>query len=62
MNGRVMNELLTEKSNEKKLASKKETITTSAAFPGGTHTLTLERSLVGKYEYVDYSKVVRAAK
>lgn len=62
MTGRVMNELLTEKNDGKKLASKKETITTSAAFPGGTYTLTLERSVVGKYEYVDFSKVVRTAK
>jgi hypothetical protein len=58
MTGRVMNELL-EKNEGKKLKAKQETITTTAEFPGGTYILTLERTLLGNYQYVDFAKVVR---
>jgi len=59
MNGRVIDELLRKKNNTKAPVSKKETVTTSATFPGGSYTVTLERSVVGVYKYVDYARVVR---
>lgn len=59
MNGRVITELLAGKSNDKKLEPKKEIITTSTSFQGGTYTLSLERTVLGKYQYVDFAKVVR---
>lgn len=62
MNGRVMSELFSEKRKEPKMSVKKETTITSAEFQGGTYTLTLERSVVGKYQYVDFAKVVRVPK
>lgn len=58
MNGRVMNELLVE-NKSKKMEVKKEIITTAAKFQGGTYTLTLERSILDRYQYVDFAKVVR---
>jgi arylsulfatase A-like enzyme len=59
MNGRVMDEMLiaTKKSNTPTV--KKEVITTSSAFPGGKYTLMLERSVLGKYKYVNFAKVER---
>lgn len=62
MDGRVMSELLTEKNKGKKMESKKDILTTSAEFPGGTYTLTVERTIIGKYKYVDFAKVVRISK
>jgi hypothetical protein len=63
MNGRVMRELLTDQGKEsKKMQVKKEVVTTSAEIPGGTYTLTLERSVIGSYQYVDFAKVVRISK
>jgi hypothetical protein len=62
MNGRVMTELFVAKGKEPKVTVKKEITTTSAEFQGGTYTLTLERSIVGKYQYVDFAKVVRVPK
>jgi predicted AlkP superfamily pyrophosphatase or phosphodiesterase len=58
MDGRVVTELLTSGKN-KKLSPKKETITTSANFPGGVYTLTLERTTLENYQYVDFAKVER---
>ena len=40
-------------------AVKKETILTSAKYEGGVYTLSVERTLLGKYKYVDYAKVTR---
>ena len=60
--GRVMDELLTQKSNAPKLTAKQETITTSAGFDGGTYTLTLDRTVLGKYQYVNFAKVQRVKK
>lgn len=62
MDGRIMIELLVEKSSVNKMESKKEIITTAAQFTGGTYTLTLERTVLGKYQYVDFAKVIRVIK
>jgi hypothetical protein len=63
MDGRVMHELLAEKGKEpKKMQVKKEVTSTSAEIPGGTYTLTLERSVIGNYHYVDFAKVARVSK
>ena len=63
MDGRVVYELLSEKTpaSAPKVA-KKQTIETSAAIPGGTYKLILERSLLGNYTYTDYTKVIREKK
>ncbi|MEQ6118355.1 alkaline phosphatase family protein [Reichenbachiella sp. MALMAid0571] len=60
MDGRVINELL--KGTKNQTESKKETLTTSAEYSGGTYTITLQRSILGSYQYVDYAKVVRVGK
>lgn len=59
MDGRVMNELLTEKSTGPLLKAQKQTITAVAPFPGGSYQLKVERTILGNYQYVDYSKVTR---
>jgi len=59
MDGRVMNELLTEKSSRPILKAQKHTIITFAPFPGGTYHLKVERTILGTYQYIDYSKVTR---
>lgn len=59
MDGRVMNELLVEKNNMSSLTPTKETIVSTAKYNGGTYTLQVERTLLGKYRYVNYAKVVR---
>ncbi len=61
MDGRVMNELLNEKNREIPMTAKKETITATAKYPGGTYTLKVARTILGKYKYVDYSTVTRVA-
>jgi arylsulfatase A-like enzyme len=58
MTGRVMTELL-EKDGDKNMKARKETITTTTSIPGGTYTLTLDRTLLGRYQYVNFAKVVR---
>ena len=62
MDGRVLSELLIENKNSTKVKVKKEQLTTSASFSGGTYTLSLQRTIFGEYQYVDYSKVVRVNK
>jgi predicted AlkP superfamily pyrophosphatase or phosphodiesterase len=59
MDGRVINELLVSPGKNKAEKMKKETITTIAKTEWGTYELQLERSVIGKYIYVDYSKVKR---
>lgn len=62
MKGRVMLELLATEKSSKKSKVKKETLTTTAELEGGKYTLTLERSIVGDYQYVDFAKVQRVKK
>lgn len=59
MTGRVMHELL-EKGSGKKMKARKEMITATAEIPGGTYTVKLQRTRLGKYQYVDFARVVRA--
>jgi len=59
MEGRVIREMLVEKSNGAYPSVKKETIMTSAKYEGGVYNLSVERTLLGKYKYVDYAKVTR---
>lgn len=60
MDGRVLNELLIDSKDVPKEKVRKEQLTTSASFAGGTYTLTLQRTILGKYQYVDFAKVKRA--
>jgi predicted AlkP superfamily pyrophosphatase or phosphodiesterase len=58
MDGRVMGEFLTKKTSPAgKLVQ--ETRKTEVTYPWGTYQLTLQRSVLGPYQYVDYTKVVR---
>jgi len=59
MDGRVMAELLINSSVPKKDAVKKQTIETQVKKDWGTYQVTLERSVVGKYNYVNFTKVTR---
>jgi arylsulfatase A-like enzyme len=58
MDGRVLHELLIDNKMPKEKA-RKDQLTTSVPFAGGTYTLTLHRTIFGDHQYVDYAKVVR---
>ncbi len=60
MDGRVVSEML-EGGGTAAGPVKKETITTTARSDSGTYTLSIERTVLGKYKYVDFTKVVRTA-
>ena len=61
MEGRVMGEFLKKKTPAAgKLVQ--ETRKTEVTYPWGTYTLTLQRSALGKYQYVDYTRVERKLK
>lgn len=62
MNGRVFYELLNEKNTSKLPELKIEKISTKANYAGGSYELTLQQSVLGKYRYLDFSKVVRTGK
>jgi hypothetical protein len=59
MDGRVLHELLIDNKNSPNGKARKEQLTTSVPFAGGTYTLTLQRTIFGEYQYVDFAKVVR---
>ncbi|RTY91391.1 alkaline phosphatase family protein [Flavobacterium sp. RSP46] len=60
MDGRVMYELLTEKvSNNVPLTAKIELIKTEVKLPWGVYKLEMERSVLGKYNYPNFTRVVR---
>lgn len=61
MDGRVMYELLKEKNDHPSIIPQKETIISSVKYNGGTYTLSVQRTLLGKYKYVDFAKVERRA-
>jgi arylsulfatase A-like enzyme len=61
MKGRVMNEFFKD-NNRLPGRPKKEKLKTTADFPGGVYTLTLERMILGKYKYVDLARVRRMVK
>ncbi|WP_199734661.1 alkaline phosphatase family protein [Flavobacterium sp. RSP15] len=63
MDGRVMYELLTEKvPNTVELTSKIELIKTEVKLPWGVYKLEMERSVLGNYNYSNFTKVVRNKK
>lgn len=59
MDGRVMNEFLRSPAPGAATTAKKETIETTASYPGGTYQLTMERTILGEYQYVDGVKTIR---
>ncbi|HTE24452.1 alkaline phosphatase family protein [Flavitalea sp.] len=59
MDGRVMNEFLNKPLSNKKETTRKEVIETSVEYPGGNYHLMLERTIMGKYKYVNFGKVSR---
>jgi arylsulfatase A-like enzyme len=61
MDGRVMSELLRKPGKYSMQRVKKEVIETVADYPGGSYHLTMERSVMGKYQYVNFAKVIRKA-
>jgi len=58
MDGRVIYEMMV-KQPKSVPAAKKETITTTATTDAGTYVLQLERTVTGKYAYVNYATVKR---
>jgi predicted AlkP superfamily pyrophosphatase or phosphodiesterase len=61
MEGRVLSELLVG-SAAPAAQPKEDVLQTMATYPDGTYQFSLHRTLLGKYQYVDYSKVVRVKK
>jgi len=60
MDGRVMHELLIEKSPASAPSkTKTKTVETSTEIPGGKYRLILEQSILGKYIYLNSAKVIR---
>lgn len=61
MDGRVLSELFKKTADKPVVLVDVQTVETKAAYQGGTYNLLLETSVVGKYRYVNYTKVTRAA-
>ena len=59
MDGRVLKELLANTPEKGKEQVKKEVFETSVKHPWGTYHLVLERSIVGRQHYVNFTKVKR---
>jgi predicted AlkP superfamily pyrophosphatase or phosphodiesterase len=59
MDGRVLTELLVEKGNGRPPVAGKVIISSSAKFDGGEYRLSVYTTKLGKYSYIDYSKVTR---
>ena len=59
MDGRILQELLVEKTTAAVMKAKQETITTSAKVDNGVYQLQVQRTILGKYKYIDFTKVVR---
>ncbi len=61
MDGRAVTEFLIG-SKTGKQSVQKQTVKTSAKYPWGTYNLLLERSVLGAYKYVDFTRVARQIK
>ncbi len=61
MQGRVMHEMLVDGSLKQDIP-KKETFVTEASYQWGKYKLELERTLLGKYSYINYTRVTRTLK
>lgn len=59
MDGRVVSEMLSSGDGGRPGGMKKETITTTARYDKGSYTLSIERTVLGTYKYVDFTKVMR---
>lgn len=59
MDGRPLDELLAGQTGTVPAAVKKETIHTEVKYPGGIYRLSLQRTVMGNHQYVDYSTVTR---
>jgi hypothetical protein len=59
MDGRVINEFLVDPGQLKNIESKTEVTETTVKQEWGSYKLFLERSLLGKYQYVNFAKVIR---
>ena len=57
MDGRVMRELLVEKSPS--LIPRRETVKDAATSGNGMYRVDLQRTILGKYKYVDFARIVR---
>ncbi|MBA4057656.1 MAG: alkaline phosphatase family protein, partial [Marivirga sp.] len=62
MDGRIIHELLVKGEQETKVKPKKEIIKTTSAAKTTKYELSLERTILGKYVYVDFAKVIRTVK
>jgi hypothetical protein len=61
MDGRIINEILVKPAKKATETVRKETITTIARTEWGTYELRLERTVMGKYSYVNYASVKRTS-
>lgn len=61
MEGRVLDELLIEKKGPPGSAPRHEVLQASAMYNGVTYHVTLDRTILGKYRYVNYSKIWRSS-
>ncbi len=59
MDGRIMQELLVNPGNPAKVVAKNDQITTTATYQGGTYQLVMDRTLLGSYQYINFTKVTR---
>ncbi|GAB2972587.1 hypothetical protein GCM10027049_03040 [Mucilaginibacter puniceus] len=62
MDGRVVYELLTQKSGNSNLKAKTDIVETEVKLPTGTYKVLLHRTLFGKYTYIDYATTSRTSK
>ena len=62
MQGRVMYELLPAKNTLQPVNPKKETITTEVKYKWGKYKLILNRTVLGKYHYINYAEVIRTSR
>ncbi|HEX8355844.1 MAG TPA: hypothetical protein VF610_00445, partial [Segetibacter sp.] len=60
MEGRVMYELLNDKNNPPALRPKQEVVEATVNYPGGSYRLQLNRTILGKYKYVNFSRITRS--
>jgi arylsulfatase A-like enzyme len=59
VDGRVLSEMMGNPLPVQAARVQKQVITTAAKYDGGTYTLTIERSILGNNQYVNFTKVAR---
>ena len=60
IDGRVLSEMLVNPPAPIKATPKKQLVRTEAKYAGGTYNLTLERTILGDYQYFNFAKVTRS--